>query len=102
MYLNLLVIGDLFQLALELMLYLNLLAIDDLFQLVPLSLCLKFLQMQLVIDDLLATGGTIKAANKLIEQLGGEVVGCAFLIELVDLKGREQLEGYNVKSLMTY
>ena len=59
-------------------------------------------QKVLVVDDLLATGGTIKAANKLVEQLGGEVVGCAFLIELEDLKGREKLDGYNVFSLLKY
>ncbi len=59
-------------------------------------------QKVLVIDDLLATGGTIKAANKLVEQLGGEVVGCAFLIELEDLKGRDKLDGYEVLSLLKY
>ncbi len=59
-------------------------------------------QKVLVVDDLLATGGTIAAANKLVEQLGGEVVGCAFLIELEDLKGREKLEGYNVLTLIKY
>ena len=59
-------------------------------------------QKVLVVDDLLATGGTIVAANKLVEQLGGEVVGCAFLIELEDLKGRDKLEGYNVLSLIKY
>ena len=48
-------------------------------------------QKVVVIDDLLATGGTIAAANQMIERLGGEVVGCAFLIELEDLKGRERL-----------
>ena len=46
-------------------------------------------QKVLIIDDLLATGGTVDATIKLVEQLGGEVVGCAFLIELEDLKGRE-------------
>ncbi len=59
-------------------------------------------QKVLVIDDLLATGGTIVGANKLIEQLGGEVVGCAFLVELEDLKGREKLDGYNVLTLIKY
>lgn len=59
-------------------------------------------QKVLVVDDLLATGGTIAAANKLIEQLGGKVVGCAFLIELEELNGRSQLEGYNVLSLIKY
>lgn len=47
----------------------------------------------LIIDDLLATGGTVKATKNLIERLGGTVVGAAFFIELVDLKGREKLEG---------
>lgn len=59
-------------------------------------------QKVLVVDDLLATGGTIAAAIKLVEQLGGEVVGCAFLIELTDLNGREQLSGYPVLSLLKY
>lgn len=59
-------------------------------------------QKVLVIDDLLATGGTIKAANQLVEQLGGEVVGNAFLIELVDLKGREVLKGYDVYSILEF
>ena len=55
-----------------------------------------------IIDDLLATGGTVEAAIKLIEQLGGEVVGLAFLMELVDLNGRELLKGYKIKSLLKY
>lgn len=59
-------------------------------------------QKVLVIDDLLATGGTINAANKMVEQLGGVVVGDAFLIELVDLKGREALQGYEVFSILQY
>lgn len=59
-------------------------------------------QKVLIIDDLLATGGTTEAAIKLVEKLGGEVVGCAFLIELVDLKGREKLSKYNIKALMQY
>lgn len=59
-------------------------------------------QKVLIIDDLLATGGTTEAAIKLVEKLGGEVVGCAFLIELVDLKGREKLSKYKVKALMQY
>src|SRR5918998_2691970 len=52
----------------------------------------------LVHDDLLATGGTAKAKTDLVEQLGGEVVGLAFIIELEFLKGREKLEGYDVFS----
>ena len=59
-------------------------------------------QKVLIIDDLLATGGTVKATINLVEKLGGEVVGCGFLIELVDLKGREALKGYEVCSLMEY
>jgi adenine phosphoribosyltransferase len=56
----------------------------------------------LVVDDVLATGGTMAAACKLIEKAGGTVVGCAFLIELSFLKGRDQLTGYDVFSLVTY
>ena len=59
-------------------------------------------QKVLIIDDLLATGGTVDATIKLVEQLGGIVVGCAFLIELVDLKGREKLKGYDVFTLLKY
>ena len=59
-------------------------------------------QKVVIIDDLLATGGTVEAATKLIEQLGGEVVGLAFLMELVDLNGRELLKGYKIKSLLKY
>lgn len=55
-----------------------------------------------IVDDLLATGGTVDATIKLVEKLGGQVVGCAFLIELVDLKGRELLKGYNVQTLIQY
>ncbi len=56
----------------------------------------------LIIDDLLATGGTMKAAIKLVEMLGGEVVGALFLIELTDLKGREALKDYYVESLVEF
>ena len=59
-------------------------------------------QRVLIVDDLLATGGTLKATIELVERLGGEVVGCAFLIELVDLPGREALKGYDVLSLLEY
>ena len=59
-------------------------------------------QRVLIIDDLLATGGTVKGTIDLIEKLGGEVVGCNFLIELEDLKGRDLLDGYKVNSLITY
>ena len=55
-----------------------------------------------IIDDLLATGGTVKATINLCERLGAKVVGIACLIELVDLKGRELLKGYDVLSLMEY
>ncbi len=56
----------------------------------------------LVHDDLLATGGTAKAKIDLVEQLGGTVVGLAFVIELEFLGGRKKLEGYDVCSLITY
>jgi adenine phosphoribosyltransferase len=56
----------------------------------------------LIHDDLLATGGTARAKIDLVEQLGGEVVGLAFVIELDFLNGREKLEGYDVFSLIQY
>jgi len=56
----------------------------------------------LLVDDVLATGGTMAAACKLIEKAGGSVVGCAFLIELSFLGGKEKLAGYDVFSLITY
>ncbi len=59
-------------------------------------------QKVLIIDDLLATGGTVKATIELVESLGGVVVGCGFLIELKDLHGREALKGQTVKTLITY
>ncbi|KGX84359.1 adenine phosphoribosyltransferase [Pontibacillus marinus] len=59
-------------------------------------------QRVLITDDLLATGGTIEATINLVEQLGGVVVGCAFLVELTYLHGREKLEGYDVLTLMEY
>lgn len=55
-----------------------------------------------VIDDLIATGGTVEAAVKLIEELGGEVVKIVFLMELAGLKGREKLAGYDVASVIRY
>lgn len=55
-----------------------------------------------VVDDLLATGGTSKAAIELVEQLGGKVIGVAFLVELTFLKGRDKLSRYNVFSLIRY
>ncbi len=59
-------------------------------------------QKVLIIDDLLATGGTIEATIKLVEQSGGIVAGIAFLIELVALNGNRVLDGYNVLTLMKY
>ena len=59
-------------------------------------------QKVLICDDLLATGGTVEATIRLIEQLGGEVVGCAFLIELTELNGRGKIANYPVKTLITY
>ena len=59
-------------------------------------------QKVVIVDDLLATGGTMKAAIKLVEKLGGIVVGIGFLVELVDLDGRKCLEGYKVKSLIEF
>ena len=59
-------------------------------------------QKLVLVDDLIATGGTIEAAIKLVEQLGGEVVKVIFLMELAGLKGRERLKGYDVSSVITY
>ena len=59
-------------------------------------------QNVLVVDDLLATGGTVEAAISLIEKMGGNVVGTAFLIELEALKGRELLNDYDVFSVLKY
>lgn len=59
-------------------------------------------QRVLVVDDVLATGGTAGAKTQLIEKLGGQVAGVAFLIELAFLGGREKLAGYNVFSLISY
>jgi adenine phosphoribosyltransferase len=56
----------------------------------------------LIVDDLLATGGTARAATKLVEELGGTVAGAAFVVELTFLNGREKLNGYNVFSLLQY
>jgi adenine phosphoribosyltransferase len=56
----------------------------------------------LVLDDLLATGGTMEAACKLVERLGGTIVGLCFLIELSFLNGRSHLKGYDVFSLLQY
>jgi adenine phosphoribosyltransferase len=56
----------------------------------------------LMVDDLLATGGTMAAACKLIEKIGGRIAGIAFLIELGELGGRDKLAGYDVHSVITY
>lgn len=56
----------------------------------------------LVVDDLLATGGTAAATVHLLRHLGGEIVGLAFLVELTSLKGREKLDGCEIYSLITY
>jgi adenine phosphoribosyltransferase len=56
----------------------------------------------LMVDDLLATGGTMASACKLIEKIGGQVVGIVFLIELAALRGREKINYYNVKSILSY
>ena len=59
-------------------------------------------QKVVIIDDLIATGGTNEAMVKMIESLGGEVVKTVFLMELSGLKGRERLEGYDVDAVITY
>jgi adenine phosphoribosyltransferase len=56
----------------------------------------------LIVDDLLATGGTAKATTQLVEELGGVVVGAAFVVELTFLGGREKLNGYDIFSLLQY
>jgi adenine phosphoribosyltransferase len=59
-------------------------------------------QKVIIVDDLIATGGTIEAIIKLIEMLGGEIVKIVFLIELKDLHGREKLAGYDMASVIQY
>ena len=59
-------------------------------------------QKVVLVDDLIATGGTIEAAARLVEELGGEVVKIIFLMELGGLKGREKLKGYDVESVIHY
>jgi len=59
-------------------------------------------QRVLIVDDLLATGGSAKATAELVERLGGEVVGFVFLVELTDLRGIDKLKGYEVFSLIKY
>ena len=59
-------------------------------------------QRVVIVDDLLATGGTISATAELVKKLKGEIIGFAFIIELDPLKGREKLKGYDVLSLVHY
>ena len=59
-------------------------------------------QKAILVDDLIATGGTVEACVKLIEELGGEVVKIVFLMELAGLKGRDRLKNYDVASVITY
>lgn len=59
-------------------------------------------QKVVIIDDLMATGGTIGAIVKLVESLGGEIVKICFIMELAGLLGRDKLAGYNVESIITY
>ena len=59
-------------------------------------------QKVVIVDDLIATGGTTEAIIKLIEQLGGQVIKICFVMELAGLKGREKLSGYEVDSVITY
>ncbi|MBM4407483.1 MAG: adenine phosphoribosyltransferase [Chloroflexi bacterium] len=59
-------------------------------------------QRVLIVDDLLATGGTVRGTIELVERLKGKVVGLAFLVELEFLKGRERLQGYHVSSVIRY
>jgi adenine phosphoribosyltransferase len=56
----------------------------------------------LIVDDLLATGGTARAAVELVDRLGGHIVGCAFVVELAALKGRQRLYPHPVSSLIQY
>ncbi|MHC4658771.1 MAG: adenine phosphoribosyltransferase [Planctomycetota bacterium] len=56
----------------------------------------------LMVDDLLATGGTMAAACELVEKIGGQIVGITFLIELTELAGRDKLGGYEVKTVISY
>lgn len=59
-------------------------------------------QKCIIVDDLLATGGTAKAICELIEELGGIIVGHVYFIELTELKGREKLAGYDIRSVLKY
>ena len=59
-------------------------------------------QKVIIVDDLIATGGTTEAIIKLVEELGGEVVKVLFLMELEGLKGRDKIAGYDVASVIKY
>ena len=59
-------------------------------------------QRTLIVDDLLATGGTVSATMQLVEKLGGHIAGIAFLVELTFLRGRDQLKGHDVFALIKY
>jgi adenine phosphoribosyltransferase len=59
-------------------------------------------QRILIVDDLLATGGTVRGTIELVERLEGNIVGLAFLVELLFLKGRDRLQGYNTSSVIQY
>jgi len=59
-------------------------------------------QRVLIVDDLLATGGTVRGTVDLVSRLGAEIVGLSFLVELLFLKGRDRLEGYGVSSVIQY
>ena len=59
-------------------------------------------QKVVIVDDLLATGGTTESNIKLVEQLGGEVLGIVYFVELTFLNGRDRLKGYNVESIVQY
>ena len=59
-------------------------------------------QRVLICDDLLATGGTIAATIEMVEKLGGVVVGCAFLVELTELNGRDKIKDYDILTLMDF
>jgi adenine phosphoribosyltransferase len=56
----------------------------------------------LIVDDLIATGGTISATIKLVERLGGQVVECAFIVELPDLNGRKLIEDYKIYTMVSF
>jgi adenine phosphoribosyltransferase len=69
---------------------------------VKMSVNLQKGQKVVIVDDLLATGGTAKAIVEMVEEMGAEVVALDFLIELEGLKGREVLKGYRVESVLKY